>query len=90
MQIFDSWGGQLPPREWDRCGQLVLLLVLVPPLSQVEGSTCTLPIAVPFQTLPLVLFSLLLVHDWLSPVGASQYCTSTPACGQGLLVEIRV
>ena len=20
MQIFDSWGGQLPPREWDRCG----------------------------------------------------------------------
>ncbi|GFH29329.1 uroporphyrinogen decarboxylase, partial [Haematococcus lacustris] len=18
MQIFDSWGGQLPPREWDR------------------------------------------------------------------------
>lgn len=19
MQIFDSWGGQLPPREWDRC-----------------------------------------------------------------------
>lgn len=19
VQIFDSWGGQLPPREWDRC-----------------------------------------------------------------------